>query len=313
MKNAASNRIVFYVFLLFLFSTGCRERIEVKLHSSSPRLVVDARFTNDTAAHIVRLSRTCDYFDPNVDSLAVSGATVYISDDGGMRFPFNEDPDRPGCYVSDSGVFGIMGEYYNLHIEAAVERGGETQLYEARSIMPVMPVIDSVRAVYGVGLPPFYTPDPDHPGWSLLLYAQDPPTREYIGFSYAVNGQMYGDSITNLFIFPDNFSSGLYLNGVAIFFFPDTATATESDRHIVLSEGDVLTLHGYSFTEDYNNYISQINTAISPSVPVFGGAPANAVSNISNGAFGYFAVYSTGKASCTIGRKIPFPFIGQSR
>ena len=301
------SRFVFYVLVFWLFGTGCSERIEVRLRSSSPRLVVDARFTNDTAAHVVRLSRTCDYFDPDVDSLAVSDATVYITDEGGTCFLFNEVPGSPGVYVSDSGVFGIMGEYYNLHIEAAVERGGETLLYEARSRMPFMPVIDSVRAVYGVGLPPFHITSPDVLGWNLLLYAQDPPTREYIGFCYAVNGKMYVDSITNLFIFPDNFSSGVYLNGVSIFFFSDSTDA-DFDRPFVLSEGDVLTLHGYSFTKGYNNYISQINTAISTNVPVFGGAPANAVSNISNGAFGYFAVYSTGKASCTVGKKMPLRF-----
>lgn len=288
-------------FGILLCLAGCTEKIDIKLSSSEPLLVVDARFTSDTTSHIVKLSRTCDYFDPVTDNIGLKGAEVYITDAYGRRIDFLPSDSIPGWYLSAPDVFGIMGETYHLHIKADLHGNGSPQYYEAQATMPFMPTIDSVKAFYGYHLPPF-----GHGtalGWNLLLYAQDPPTKEYIGFSYAVNGKVYEDSIDNIFLFPDSFSSGLYLHGVSLFFFPDPTQDNQDRIKVVLHEGDILTLIGYSFTPEYFDYINQVRTALSTSVPVFSAAPANIQGNISNDALGYFAVYSMGKSSCKVGKR----------
>lgn len=294
------------VFLLWL--GGCMEIIDVKLSSTEVRLVVDARFTDEVKSHIVKLSRTCDYFDPHTDSLGVRGAEVYVTDAQGLRIDFSPVDTMPGWYASAPDVSGRSGETYSLHIWADADGDGVREYYETgNETMPFMPTIDSVKAVYGYSMPPFYTGD--RKGWNILLYAMDPPTKEYCGFSYAVNGKVYEDSISNIFLFPDNFSSGVYLRGVALYCLPDT---TEVNKHLVkvfVYEGDTVSVLGYSFTEGYSNYISEVRSSLSSNIPVFSGAPSNIKGNISNNAFGYFAVYSVEKASCIVKKQTaPMPF-----
>ncbi|MCM1041702.1 MAG: DUF4249 domain-containing protein [Bacteroides sp.] len=303
----ARNRLlnIFFALILLWLLPGCREKIDIKLSSSAVRLVVDARFTNDTTSHIVKLSRTCDYFDPEIDGIGVSGAEVYITDERGRRIDFTPVDTMPSWYVSAPDVYGSMGETYQLHIWADLHGTGMREHYEAQATMPFMPPIDSAKAVYGYPLPPFGYGK--YLGWNLLAYAQDPPTKEYYGFSYAVNGKVYEDSITNMFLFPDNFSAGLYLHGVSMYFFPDPTDEIRDLLKVILHEGDTLTLIGYSFTEGYNDYISQVREALSSNIPVFSAAPSNIVGNVSKGAFGYFAVYSLAKASCTVGKAPEIP------
>lgn len=288
--------------VLLLWLVGCTERIDVRLSSSAARLVVDARFTDEVKPHIIKLSRTCDYFEPQTDSLAVRGAEVYIMDERGLRMDFLPVDTMPGWYASAAGVSGRSGESYSLHIWADADGDGVREYYETgNETMPFMPTIDSVKAIYGYSMPPFYIGD--RKGWNILVYALDPPTKEYYGFSYAVNGKVYEDSITNMFLFPDNFSSGLYLRGVVLYCLPDTTEVNKDLVKVFVYEGDTVSILGYSFTEGYSNYVNDIRSALSANIPVFSAAPSNIKGNISNNAFGYFAVYSVGKASCVIGKR----------
>lgn len=293
-------RALFPFLACLLFLAACKEKIDLKLSSSQVRLVVDARFTNDTTTHVVKLSRTCDYFDPRTDSLGVTGAEVYVTDQDGTRFDFLPLDTMPGWYVSAPDVYGTMGRTYHLHVWVDFDGDGAREYYEAQSPMPYMPPIDSAKAVYGYPLPPFGWGK--YLGWNLLIYAQDPPTKEYYGFSYAVNGKVYEDSIDNIFLFPDDFSAGLYLRGVSMYFFPEPVDEIRDLLKVVVKEGDVLTLIGYSFTKGYNDYIGQVRDALSSNIPVFSAAPSNIRGNVSNDAFGYFAVYAVGRASCLAGK-----------
>lgn len=279
------------------FLASCTELIEVDLGSMDPVLVVDAEWTTDTAVHFVKLSRSCDYYDSEVDKIAVSGAKVYVQGEDGRIYDFLED-SIPGWYMSEPDVYGQIGKTYYLHIEADADLDGEMELYEAAGTMPYVPPVDSVRPRYGMGLPPFYVPDPSRLGWNILVYAQDPPTQEFYGFSFALNGRTYFDSITDIFCFPDIFTSGIYLDGVPIYFFADKPS--DSTRVPSLDAGDSVTLILYSFTSEYNQYISDVNEAVSTEIPVFSAAPSNVRGNISNGAFGCFAVYAVARNSCLI-------------
>lgn len=288
------------VLALSVFLTACTEKIKVELGSGQVRLVVDARFTSDTTVHKVKLSRTCDYYDPDIAGTAVTGAQVYITDPDGNRIDFLPDT-VPGVYVTTPDVFGIMGQTYELHIIADVDKDGENEIYQASEQMPYITYIDSVRLLYGAAFPPFFAPDPKNLGFNFCLYAKDPPTKEYYGFSFAVNRKIYRDSLSNMFLFPDEFSGGLYLNGVALFFFPDQSEDPDKEtRKVILKTGDVVTLYAYSFTSEFNTYISDVRTAIAPNIPIFGGAPSNVKGNVSNNAFGYFAVYAVRKSSCIV-------------
>ncbi len=58
-----------------------------------------------------------------------------------------------------------------------------------------------------------------------------------------------------------------------------------------LKPGDKFTLVLSNISEDYFNYIIELQTEISLSVPIFSGPPANVSTNFNNGAVGYFAAY----------------------
>ena len=79
--SASKTRILKNIAFAILVAAlaGCTEKIDVNLDQQQyTRLVVDARFSSDTAAHLVKLSTTADYFD-NQPPKRVSGAEVTIS------------------------------------------------------------------------------------------------------------------------------------------------------------------------------------------------------------------------------------------
>lgn len=132
----------------FLFLFSCAEIVDIPLGSMDPVLVVDAKLTTDTASHVVKLNRSCDYYDPDVNSTAVSGAEVYVLADDGQRIDYYENVFTPGRYCTSADVYGEIGKNYTLHIEADADGDGVKELYEAESRMPSIPRIDSVRPLY---------------------------------------------------------------------------------------------------------------------------------------------------------------------
>lgn len=284
--------------LFLLLGGACTEIIDVDLGSMDSILVVDAKLTTDTTSHQVKLNRSCDYYDPDVDRTAVVGAEVYVLREDGSRIDYLEDLSSPGLYRTAPDVYGEIGKTYTLHIEADADGDGSRECYEAESKMPIIPSIDSIRPMHGMGMPPFYVSNPSRLGWNIMIYAQDPPTKENYGFSFAIGDRVYFDSITDIFCFPDMFTSGIYLAGLTIYFFADEPS--DSTRVPALKAGDSVTMILYSFTDAYNQYISDVNEAVSTDLPVFSAAPSNVRGNISNGAFGCFAVYSISRASCII-------------
>lgn len=272
---------------LMALGFGCTAEIDIDLQGGAPpALVVDARLTTDTIRHTVALNRSSDYYTPTSDHLAVSGATVYITGDG-RRFDFAEDTAAPGIYRSLDRFAGRSGSLYTLMVEGVdMDGDGETETYTAESELPFMTDrIDSLKAVYAPGLPPFFMPDPQRLGWNILLYAQDPPAKDYYAFTVSVNGQAYDGRLTEMTRMPDDFTQGLYIDGLPLYFFPD-------DGETPLSAGDTISLEAWGITPEFNRYISDVRTATRPSMPMFGGSPANVRGNISGGAFGCFAAYA---------------------
>ena len=275
---------------LVLGTTACTDEIDIDLKGGdAPILVVDARLTTDTIRHTVLLSRSSDYYDPTTADLAVSGATVYITD-GERRFNFAEDPAEPGVYRSVDTFAGRMGVHYELFIQDVdADRDGQTESYSAESTMPVANAIDSLQAVYGPALPPAIVLDPGRMGWNILLYAQDPPQKDYYLTTVSVNGVTPYPQLTEMTRLSDDFTQGLYINGVQIYFFADNGD-------MPLSPGDSVCVEIWGATHGFDEYISDLQDALAPAMPMFGGSPANARGNLSGGAFGFFATYTVSRA-----------------
>lgn len=279
---------------LVLGLTACTDEIDIDLKGGdAPILVVDARLTTDSIRHTVLLSRSSDYYAPTSEDLAVRGATVYITA-GERRFDFAEEPDAPGVYHSLDVFAGEMGVTYTLFIDGVdADRDGQTESYTAESTMPISNRIDSLQAVYGPALPPAIAPDPERMGWNILFYAQDPPQKDYYLCTVSVNGELLYPELTQMAHMSDDFTQGLYIYGLPIYYFAD-------DGDMPLKIGDSVCVEIWDATHAFDEYISDLRDAISPSMPMFGGSPANARGNLSGGAFGFFATYTVSRAGVVL-------------
>lgn len=273
---------------------SCTDEIDIDLKGGdAPILVVDARLTTDTIRHTVVLSRSSDYYAPTNDDLAVRGATVYITT-GDRRFDFAEEPDEAGVYRSLDVFAGEMGVTYTLFIDGVdADRDGQTESYTAESTMPFANSIDSLQAVYGPALPPAIAPDPERMGWNILFYAQDLPQKDYYLSTVSVNGVTLFPQLTEMTRMSDELTQGLYISGLQIYYFAD-------DGELPLQIGDSVCVEIWDVTHAFDEYVSDLKDAISPSMPMFGGSPANARGNLSGGAFGFFATYTVSRASIVL-------------
>jgi hypothetical protein len=262
--------------LILLLGYGCTERIDIDLEETYTRLVVNANLTTDTTAHLVELSTTSSYYY-NQEPPVVQGAAIEISDDLGEVVELTEE--EPGKYYTPGNFFASPGRTYTLRIELA-EPINENKIYTATSFLPAINPIDSI------GLK-------EQPNWGeegffeVQCYYQDPPTKEYYMFNIFKNGIMLTDTITDRFVSDDEFYNGSYTNGIGVGYLDQS-----NEREKILS-GDTIVFQGCSITEEYYNFIWTLQQEASGfSNPLFSGPPANVKGNISNGAVGFFAVYS---------------------
>jgi hypothetical protein len=261
-----------------LAMASCVERIDVKLDSSSIRLVVDGSFTTDSIFQSVVLSESGSYFY-NEPPPAVTGASVQISD-GSEEYSLKEQ--TPGVYQTESALRGIPGKTYTLNISLASPVGGYSE-YSASSTLYPVNQLDSISLAFH--------PDWSENGiWEVKCYVQDPPTTDFYRFMVFKNNSPLSDSLDEWFVTDDRFFNGNYAYGAPI------AYLRQNVNDEVLHIGDTISIDLNSIGSDYANFIWDAQAEIRGSNPLFSGPPANVKGNISNGAVGFFAAYSVTRA-----------------
>ena len=275
------NRIISLSIIVAIFA-ACTERVEIDVDDQKyARLVVEAEFSTDTAVHSVVLSSTEDYFSNNIPP-AVSNASVKIwSDD--EEYILTETPPNSGIYLTAPDVFGKINKTYTLDIELEEEIGG-TKSYTATSEIYPINQLDSI------GLE-FHDDWGEAGFWEVKCYVWDPPTTDYYMFHIYRNGVLVNDTIDQVFIVDDILYNGNYTNGIGVGFLD------QSDENEKLFPGDIVTLRVARITEEYTDFLWQLQEQVSYQSPLFSGPPANVEGNISGGAFGAFGAYSSSYAS----------------
>jgi hypothetical protein len=275
---ASAIKKLIFCFIIFLVLSGCTEKIDLQLDESYTRLVVDGAITNEAMAHRVRLTTTSSFLGGEPDP-TVSGATVSITD-GDTMFYLNEKPRETGDYYTDPEVKGVAGKTYTLNITLPQAIAGQRD-YTASCLMEPIGTIDSIG---------FHHND-RWDGWEIQVYARDPLTTDFYMFDIIKNGILLTDTLSERLVVNDLLYNGQYTNGATVGYL--------SNKHPdeQLHDGDTVTVKMASITEDYANFIWQAQMESGYSNPLFGGPPANVKGNISNGAIGFFAAYSTTSAS----------------
>lgn len=263
---------------------SCTENIDIKLDSTYTRLVVEARFSTDTTAHKVTLTKTSSYFY-NMPAPTVSGAIVTI-DDGVNTFLLNENPLHPGVYETTSNVYGVVGKTYHLLIKNVdINNDGALEEYSSTSTIYPVNKIDSIV--------PHYKPERPK-GYEIKLYVLDPPTEDFYLFNVYKNSKLLTDTITEPMVVDDRLYNGNYTNGIAVGYLRD------NKQDEIAHAGDTVQLEIWRITKDFYNFMFELRDATRSSNPLFSGPPANVKGNISNGAVGYFATYSISRAKSVI-------------
>ena len=268
MKNTV------FLFAVVLFLASCTERIDIELDSTYERLVVEGYVTTDTGTHWVRLSHSTDYYGtPQVN--AVSNADVVLSYDN-ETLTLTENPANPGYYETPADFYGSTQTIYSIDINLE-EEVGKNKFYESSCELRPVGEIDSIQVVY----------NEDWEVYEVRIFAWEPPSTDWYLFQVMKNGVMLTDTVDEYWTSDDRFFNGNYTHGITVGML-DPEDPTEKPE-----PGDVITLKMSGITEDYYNFIIQLqDQTFEYRNPLFSGPPANIITNVEN-ATGFFAAYSS--------------------
>ena len=270
--------LIFITIALVVGITSCTERIDIELEEDFIKLAVEGYITPEAGNRYIRLTETSGYFS-NKPAPSVSNAIVNV-DNGVESYTLQEDAVESGTYVFPEEFIGEPETNYQLTIELSEEIGGQTN-YKAATYMPRrFDDIDSITVEF----------NPNFNFWMVNIYAWEPPGKDFYMFNGLLNGILITDTISQVTVSNDELIDGNYLNGVTVMGF------SEED----IKPGDKFTLILSTITEDYYNYIIELQTEISMNIPIFSGPPANVSTNVDNGAVGYFAAYPSTSSSTIV-------------
>ncbi|MBN2612725.1 MAG: DUF4249 domain-containing protein [Bacteroidales bacterium] len=262
------NLIIIIIGLIAFIS--CEEYMDINIEGSDEqKLVVEGMITTDTVSHTVTLSWWNDFFDKG-PQIMETGATVTISD-GENTILLSEQ--EPGVYKTDPDVYGIVGKTYTLNI-----RLKNDSVFTTTDKLTPLPEIDSVVPVFEAGFDP--NAGSLAQGYYISYYGPEPAG---LGHCYIWNmyldGILQNDSLQESVFTNDDFVDGNYIKDFKLFFVPEAAL--ENDTTPVVIEM-------FSISKAYHDFLTGLLLETVWKGSPWDGPPANAVSNISNGAIGFF-------------------------
>lgn len=253
-----------YLYLtMSLLALSCEEPINKSLQTvDSDLLVVEAVLTNEKQKHKIRLSHP--YQSINGNSTPASGATINVIEADAVAYNVIESPSGSGEYYTEE-LTAVFGKPYTLLIQY------QGKNYTATSgSVPVQP------------LPPFqYERAADD--YYRLIISDSGSDPNYVDYSIMWNNTSFcqtGESCIGRIVHYD-----LKTIDVNELFKPD-------QRDFVFPVGSIVIRRKYSVSPDYKNFLRSVLSETEWRGGVFDVQRANPVSNLSNGAIGYFAVSS---------------------
>lgn len=249
------------VILTSLTICSCTEKIDLNLDEGATHIVIEAAISNSIRNQIVRISISSAYYD-SLPVQPVSGAIVTVSDSSNI---YSLVEIQSGIYASSFSFGGIPGQEYYLTVQA----NGE--LYEASSVMPRVPSIDSIQ---------FTVDEEDSQLFHIGLFAQENPLPGDFYFWGVFKDQIYQTTnLTMLSFASDELINGSYINGNNV-------------QSVSAKPGNRISLQMANIQKDYFNYCTSVLQETIYNDGIFEAAPANIKGNISNGALGFFFTYS---------------------
>lgn len=257
MKNKIRQQYLFFTFLaLAMLLLSCQKVIQIDVNNAGPVLVIEGNVTNQNSTQTVKISKSVAITDAS-NFPPLSGATVTITCDG-IVYPLLEQ--SPGTYTT-YGLPGQSAKTYQLNVVT----DGKT--YTSTSTMPGQVNLDSLNLNVTTIVSKNFQ--------SAVVYYHDPAAiTNYYRFILTVNGVQS----KNYFVYNDELTNGREVNNDL------------RDNDLNLVNGDVVNVEMQCIDENIYQYFNGLDQNLNR-----GGAsttPANPVSNISNGALGYFSAHT---------------------
>ena len=252
-------RLILGILMISLFA--CKKTVHINLNTATPKIVIQGSVTDDTTvAYTVTINRTVAFYAEN-NFPPVSGAAVKISDNEGHNDNLVET--APGMYTTQT-LKGKPGNTYTLSVLS------QDTLYTAVSTMPFPVKLDSIsfNSRTGFGKNTIYA----------VPNFQDPAgIANYYQFVEYLNGVLLNKTI---FVFDDRLSDGRYIS------------RTLRNDSSYLKPFDNLEVQMYCIDKPVFDYFDELDQSTSGGAFNSTAAPTNPISNISNGALGYFSAHT---------------------
>ena len=251
------------VISMTIFFSSCRKVIDVDIKNVAKKYVIEAVITDQQDSSKVLVSTTKNVSENN-DFQGISGASVTVTDNAGIVTTFTED--SAGYYYARS-FKGAMGKTYTLRINI----NGEA--FTAVSAMPQKVSMDTLyisdELLFG-----------ERRKLSNTAY-QDPPGK---GNCYRYVQYINGKKGKTIFTNNDDYTDAKYVEA-KLWYLADDA---QEDQKI--KSGDSVTLDMLCIDPAVYKYWFSLNQSATGNSQ--SASPANAVTNITGGALGYFSAHT---------------------
>ena len=264
MKEIRNIKLLAILFSGLLF-VSCEKVIDVDLKDAEPRLVIEGNITSDAGPYVVYLSKSGSYFDYSTLERVQNGE-VTITDEDGNSEVLNEV--SPGIYQTEN-IQGIENTIYSIQVISE----GET--YTANEYLPTKVEIDTL--FYKKDEENFGGPNQDQETYSIFCVFSDPiETTDYYRFKIFINGLLEESGFGTYLVVDDELFNGL--------------TFTLQFRGREVKPGDNVRLELQTTGFNTYEYFRTLNDALSGGG--MGSTPYNPITNLDNGAIGYFGAYN---------------------
>ena len=260
-----------FVIIIGISLFSCQKVIDVDLNEAAPRLVIEGNITPEPGRNKVYLSTSGGYFD-NSAVQPVENGIVKITDENGNTEILEET--SPGTYYSHTLAGTVDTEY-------AIEVIVDGQVFAGSDFLPPAVPIDSLD----YEIDDFTRPGSDEIVYNILLTLSDPvETENYYRIVTYVNGELVYGGFSPYRVLDDELINGL------------TFTLTIRGTEALLGDTVVVELQSIGFNT--YEYFSTLNDALSDGG--LGSTPYNPITNLDNGALGYFGAYSVTRGAIVI-------------
>ena len=249
------------MFISIVLLAGCEEQFDWPLNNKdSDLIVVEAVLTNENKNHLIKLTRP--YTEQNQIPESVTGAFVVIITDTDTTLT-TENPPGSGLYYTDS-MQAVIDKLYLLAIQY------NNKPYYAFAVQTPVEPFDSVL---------LYSQVSD--GIFTINFKETGNDPNYI--KYDIDWQSVGSCSNNV----DCQAKQIYYDLKNI----DVNKQFKPDQEIVyFPAGTVIIRKKYSVSARYREYLRGMLSETAWRGGIFDAFPANAATNLSEGAVGFFAV-----------------------